>query len=106
MPRRVISTVKDAEELRPEQNTIYLYRMIHCPHCVLLSKVWKQALKEVNPSKRIVEIERKFLNKLSQGLNDIRSFPTIIAFDKNNKRVLFDEDRTVENLKVFVNKYG
>lgn len=106
MPRRVITTVKDAEELKPEQNVVFLYRMIHCPHCVLLSKVWKKALKEVSPSKNIVEIERKFLPKLTDGLNDIRSFPTIISFDKNNRRVLFDEDRTVDNLKTFINKYG
>lgn len=106
MPRTVIKTVKDCMELKPQQNMIYLYRMIHCPHCVLLSKVWKQAIKDANPQKNIVEIERRFLPKLQNGLNDIRSFPTIIAYDRNNRRVLFDEERTVDNIRDFINKYG
>lgn len=102
---RVITTKQAASKLAAKPNTIYAYFMDGCPYCVQMKPEWDKA-KLSCPNKKIVEINRKFLDSLPPNLNDVRGFPTIFAFDKDMNKISYDYARNADNFIIFITKYG
>lgn len=100
----VINTPTLAKNLTLKNDTVYLFTMEGCPYCIGMKEEWSKAKKTTLNRCNIVEIERRFMDKVSPSIRDnIVGYPTILKF-KNNKLEMFNKSRTEEEFKKFLTK--
>jgi hypothetical protein len=97
----VVDTVSDARKLALKNNTIYLFYMNGCPHCISMKNDWMEA-KKYSPRCDIVEIERTYVEYIPFNMKqNILGFPTILKY-KNNNLEMYNKSRTKSNFVSFM----
>ncbi len=79
------------------------YKMERCKYCEQFeSKLWKKIVKYCNKKGIKTHIVVRELNPELIPYK-IRSFPSLVKYDKKNKMTIFKDERTLNNLKRFLN---
>jgi len=99
---------KNYENFNNTTPKISLFYTPSCPHCVEFIPVWDEFTEKMKPyvdSKKII-IEKTNCATDSQTclLNDISFYPTIKLFIGDEKKIIFNDERNIENLISFVKK--
>ena len=80
------------------------YKMKRCKYCKQFeSKLWKKIVKYCNKKGIKTHIVVRELNP-ELIPNKIKLFPSFIKYDKNNKMTIFKGERTLNNLRKFLNQ--
>lgn len=79
------------------------YKMNRCKYCKQFeSELWKKIVEYCNKKNIKTHIVVRELNpKLIP--NKIKKFPSLVKYDKNNKMTVFKGERTLNNIKRFLN---
>tara|TARA_Y100000389_G_scaffold205137_1_gene263877 strand:+ start:3655 stop:4074 length:420 start_codon:yes stop_codon:yes gene_type:complete len=103
-----INTKRKASLLKPKTHMVYLYYMTGCPHCDAMKDEWKKAKDYLyDEQKNVTEIEREFVGNIkNELLQDVNVFPLIIAFDKDNNKIDYNDYRTSDCFTRFIQRYG
>lgn len=112
MPELKLNSKSSLSEIRKYERQLkkgYWLNRYHaswCSHCINMSEEWNNFTSHsINKDVRIASIEEQALSKLSEQPENFRGFPTI-TLTKNGEFVSeFNELRTSENLKNFINQY-
>ena len=79
------------------------YKMGKCKYCKLFeSELWKKIVKYCNKKGIKTHIVVRELNP-ELIPNKIKLFPSLVKYDKKNKMTIYEGDRTLNNLKRFIN---
>ena len=97
------NTGKTALPVRPTDK-ITLYYTSWCGHSKQFMPEWNKFIKYADkhmPSIKIETIECKENNK--EACSQVKGFPTVVFINQQNKRKVYDGERTLEGLIKFVN---
>ena len=79
------------------------YKMKRCKYCKRFeSKLWKKIVKYCNKKGIKTHIVVRELNT-ELIPNKIKTFPSLVKYDKKDKMTIFKGERTLDNLKRFLN---
>lgn len=79
------------------------YKMEKCKYCKEFeSELWKKIVKYCNKKGIKTHIVVRELNP-ELIPNKIKLFPSLVKYDKKNKMTIYEGDRTLNNLKRFIN---
>lgn len=79
------------------------YKMNRCKYCKgFESELWKKIVKYCNKKGIKTHIVVRELNP-ELIPNKIKLFPSLVKYDKNDKMTIFEDERTLNNLKKFLN---
>jgi len=84
------------------QDELVFFYMKNCGHCDRFMPVWDEFVEEVGDTFKTKKIESSEDPKLIDRLK-INGFPTILLMNGNTKVKEFKGDRTVDELKNFIN---
>jgi thiol-disulfide isomerase/thioredoxin len=86
--------------IKKKEPVLVLYHASWCGYCKEFKPMWDDFIKKCKI--KTAEIESELLNLLSSKHHSVSSYPTIKLF-VNGKLVLFEKERSVENLNTFIN---
>lgn len=90
-----------------DKDIFIAYKKAQCPHCVRLVPAWKELAKEFENDENIIiaEVDGN-ANQLDDKNVSISGYPTVMlkVAKNNNKFIEYEGDRSVEDLKSFINK--
>ena len=101
------------ENIIDNSKNVFLYfYMPNCIHCINFMKTWNEITKYDNENVKYLKINvnsndhKQFkINELMKAYN-INSFPSLVFLNNRNNNVNhFNNDRTLHNLKNFINYY-
>ncbi len=108
MPVHTVNSMEKGELLNKTYkngNCVVVYYWNSCGHCKTLMPVLnqllqkeKQLLKEAN----VFKVEYDDFNYLPNYLTNVSAFPYVVSYQNGEKIKEFDEQRTPENLKRFI----
>ena len=79
------------------------YKMEHCKYCKMFEReLWKKIVKYCNKKGIKTHIVVRELNP-ELIPNKIKLFPSLVKYDKNDKMTIFKGERTLNNLRKFLN---
>jgi thiol-disulfide isomerase/thioredoxin len=87
--------------IKKKEPVLVLYHASWCHYCKEFKPMWDQFNKNCKIKTAEIESERLPLSTLEK--HSVSSFPTIKLF-VNGKVVLFEQERTLENINAFINK--
>jgi thiol-disulfide isomerase/thioredoxin len=86
--------------IKKKEPVLVLYFGEWCSYCKEFKPMWDEFIKICKI--KTAEIESELLNLSSSKNHSVSSFPTIKLF-VNGKLVLFEKERSIDNLNTFVN---
>jgi len=101
-----IINIVDKRKLHKNLSSLILFHAEWCGHCKQLMPIW-DALEKIIPDNKlnIVKISCVKKEEICKSLNIIKGYPTIIFVNsKKNELIVFDAERTIENIIIFINE--
>ena len=86
--------------MNKDKQLLYFYRE-DCHWCEKFEKLWS-VLKQNNDKVKFLKINGP-RNSMMRDKYKVQTYPTLIKIE-NSKHVLFENERTLKNLKDFLNK--
>jgi hypothetical protein len=82
-----------------------------CGHCIQLKPAWEQMKSRVSPHVNIMEINGEGMSEHVTMSNSVagrntEGFPTIMGLRNGKVQSKFNEERTIENMSRFANKFS
>ena len=80
-----------------------------CHYCIEFMPMWEELKKKYNDRVQFFQLERNELDKVRDNitlLNDVKSFPSIMIYDNDNKRKInYEDERSMNKLSKFIETY-
>jgi hypothetical protein len=74
-----------------------------CMHCIMLKPKWDIMKKKLNCGGHIMEINADAFSMSNNHLSHfVKGYPTIMAVEPNYNPIIFNQERTIENMLQFV----
>jgi len=89
-------------KMRSKTKGLIYYKMSKCRYCKAFeSELWIKVVKYCKKNKiKYHTVVREFNPELIP--NNIKTYPSLVKYDKNMKTIVFKKDRTLNNIKNFL----
>jgi thiol-disulfide isomerase/thioredoxin len=83
---------------------VYYFHMTGCGHCKDFTPTWENFSSSYSGPVKLVKMEQKEAHgkKLLEKYN-VKGFPSVVKVDENGSYEEFNSERTLNNLKTFIN---
>ena len=87
----------------PSMSGIVLVHHPSCMHCIMLKPKWDMMKKMLNCAGHIMEINADAFGRSHNHLSPfVKGYPTIMAVEPGINPILFNQERSIENMLQFV----
>ena len=89
---------------KKRQNTFHYFSVDWCGYCKKFDPTWKKIVKHFQKDKKLT-FQKTIIDDTNQELltqYNISSYPTLLLEKKNGRKVIFEEERGLPNIRQFL----